>query len=538
MVGVALFLTLVGVVFAAPDNKPVVPLFDNLGNLHHPITTTVPLAQQYFDQGLRLIYAFNFEEAVNSFEEAARQDPDVAMAYWGTALALGPNINAPMAPSQERRAHDLVQKAKARAAKVTASERAYIEALAGRYSAKTPSKRDVLDRAYASAMREVARQFPDDPDAMVLAAEALMNLQPWDYWTPDGRPKGAATDIVSLLEQVLARAPDHPGACHYYIHAVEASLQPERAVPCAERLPELMPGAGHVVHMPAHIYMRVGRYHEAAERNEHAVSVDHAYLDHRRLVGTYSADYYAHNLHFLWAALTMEGRSTEALKAARELVAKVPKAEMKKGLALEAYLPTPYLTLARFGQWSEVLSELPPPREFRYALGMWHYARGLAMTATGRLGSAQAEQIAIEELIKGVRKAKTPELKILRTQLEIAARVVGGEFAIKRGKYDDAIRLLREAVRLEESLPYQEPPHWHQPVRHVLGAILMEAKRASEAESVYREDLQRHPENGWALFGLVQSLRAQGKEAEVRPIEERFSRAWYAADVILSSSMF
>lgn len=533
-----LVLALAGGGAPAVAGAPMVPLFENLGTLHHPITTVSSLARQYFDQGLRLVYAFNFEEAVNSFEEAARLDPEAAMAYWGMALALGPNINAPMAPSQERRAYELIRKAKARAAYVTPSERAYIDALAARYAARSPSKREALDRAYAAAMREVARRFPEDPEAQVLAADALMNLQPWDYWTPDGRPKGAATEIIKLLEQALAKTPDHPGACHFYIHAVEASLQPERAVPCAERLPELMPGAGHLVHMPAHIFMRVGRYHEAAERNEHAVSVDHAYLEHRRLAGSYASDYYAHNLHFLWAALMMEGRSTEALRTARELVAKVPPSEMKKRLLLEAYLPTPVLTLARFGRWSEVLSELPPPKEFRYALGMWHYARGLAMTATGRLGSGHAEAMAIGEMIKGLRKATSSELKTLRTLLEIAARVVGGELAAKREQYDEAVRLLREAMRLEDSLPYQEPPYWHQPVRHVLGAVLLLAMRASEAEAVYREDLQRHPDNGWALFGLARSLRAQGKEAEARPVEEEFRTAWYASDVTLSSSKF
>ena len=533
-----LLLTLAGGGGLAHAVPPSVPLFDNLGALHRPITTASPLAQQYFDQGLRLAYGFNFEEAINSFEEAARQDPEAAMAYWGMALALGPNINAPMSSAQERRAYDLVQKAKARLAKASPSERALVDALAARYSPKSPSKREALDRAYATAMQAVARRFPEDPEVQVWAADALMNVQPWDYWMPDGRPKGAAAEIVSLLEGALAKHPDHPGACHFYIHAVEASSQPERAVPCAERLPDLMPGAGHLVHMPAHIFMRVGRYHEAAERNEHAVSVDHTYLEQSRLAGSYASDYYAHNLHFLWAALMMEGRSAEALRTARELAAKVPQSEMKKSPPLEAYLPTPTLTLARFGQWSEVLSELPPSKDFRYALGMCHYARGLAMIATGRLGSGQAEQLAIEEMVKSLRKAKSPELKTLRTLLEIAARIVGGELAAKRDKYDEAIRLLREAVRLEESLPYQEPPLWHHPVRHVLGAVLLTAKRASEAEVSYREDLQRHPENGWALFGLAQSLRAQGKEAEARPVEERFSTAWYAADVSLTASRF
>ncbi|MBI5854694.1 MAG: hypothetical protein HZB35_05585 [Nitrospirae bacterium] len=538
MAGSVLLLALAGVPCGASVQEPTVPLFDNLGNLHHPITTTSAPAQQYFDQGLRLVYAFNFEEAIYSFEEAVRQDPDAAMSYWGIALALGPNINAPMNKAQERRAYEASQKARTKAAKASPAERALIEALATRYSPSLKATRVSLDRAYAGAMRGVAKQFPDDPDVGALTAEALMNVQPWDYWTPEGQPKGAAEEIVARLERLLEKTPDHPGACHYYIHAVEASRQPERAVPCAERLPTLMPGAGHVVHMPAHIYMRVGRYHEAAERNEHAAMVDHAYFEHRRLTGSYAADYYAHNLHFLWAALSMEGRSAEAIQAARELIDRVPKEAVKKMPALEGYLPTPYLTLARFGRWSELLTELPPSREFRYSLGLWHYARGLAMTATGRLGSAQAEQGAIEELVKSFRKAKAPEQKIMRTQLEIAARLVAAELAAKREKFDDAVRFLREAVRLEESLPYSEPPYWHQPVRHVLGAVLMAAKRPSEAEVIYREDLQRNPENGWALFGLAQSLRAQGKEGDAKLIDERFEKSWYASDVMLTASRF
>ncbi|HSE60024.1 MAG TPA: hypothetical protein VLA99_15095, partial [Nitrospiraceae bacterium] len=279
------------------------PLFDNLGRLHHPITTTSPKAQQYFDQGLRLVFAFNHEEAINSFEEAAKLDPKAAMPHWGIALALGPNINMPMDREAEKRAYEAIHQARSRAGGASAKERAYIEALALRYSVDPNGKRETLDRAYAEAMGKVAAQYRDDADAATLYAEAMMDLQPWDYWTPEGQPKGRANEIVSTLERALTLNPDHPGACHYYIHAVEASPKPERALPCARRLPALMPGAGHLVHMPGHIYLRLGMYKEAAEQNVHAVSIDHDYLAHRKLTGVYPMGYYPHNVHFLWSAL-------------------------------------------------------------------------------------------------------------------------------------------------------------------------------------------------------------------------------------------
>lgn len=296
-----------------------VPLYDNLGSLHHPITTASPEAQQYFDQGLRLVYAFNHEKATHFFEEATRHDPDAAMPYWGVALALGPNINAPMDKEQERRAYDALQQALTRREHAGPQERAYIKALATRYSPNPNAKRETLDQAYADAMREVWKRYPDDSDAGTLYAEALMDLQPRSFWTLDGQPTGRTEEIVATLERVLTLDPDHPGACHYYIHAVEASPKPERALSCAERLPALVPGAGHLVHMPGHIYLRLGRYQEAAERNFHAAAVDQEYLKHRHLPGSYPTGYYPHNLHFLWAVLTMESRSREAIQVARDL---------------------------------------------------------------------------------------------------------------------------------------------------------------------------------------------------------------------------
>ncbi len=515
-----------------------IPLYDNLGSHHHPITTTVPMAQRYFDQGLRLVFAFNHEEAIASFEEAGRLDPEAAMAYWGTALALGPNINAPMSGEQEHRAYEAIRKARTLSSKVSPREQAYIEALATRYSLGPDSRRDVLDAAYADAIRALSKRFPDDPDAATLFAEALMDLQPWDYWTPDGRPKGGAVEIVSTLEQVLQRQPDHPGACHYYMHAVEASSQPERALACAERLPGLMPGAGHLVHMPAHIYMRLGKYHEAAERNTHASSVDQEYLSHRRLTGIYPTSYALHNIHFLWAASAMEGRSAEAIRAARELVTKLPLDEVTKEPSWESYAPTPFLALARFGRWEAVLQEPPPPSELQYTRAMWHYARGLACAATGRFDRAEAERASLAALAETVRKDRILGLNSASALLQIAETVLAGEVAARRAQYMKAIRHLEEAVRLQDALRYNEPPDWYYPVRHSLGAVLLSAGRAAQAEAVYREDLKRNPENGWALFGLAQSLRAQKKIEEAAAVEKRFRKAWSRADVTLTASRF
>jgi len=315
---------------ASADPIEYSPLFDDLGSLHHPITTTSELAQQYFDQGLRLVYAFNHEEAIRSFEAAAHQDPQAAMVYWGIALALGPNINSAMEQKDEQRAIEMVQKARRLATNAIPREQAYIEALTARYVGRKGVKRKGLDEAYAKAMRSVVQRFPDDLDAATLFAEALMDLRPWDLWKQDGRPQPGTEEIVTTLESVLAQSPDHPGACHYYLHAVEASQQPERALPCAERLPGLMPGAGHLVHMPAHIYMKLGKYHEAVERNQEAAHVDQLYLAGRNQRGEYADGYYIHNLHFLWASLMMEGRNDDALKAARDLTGTIALEEVRR----------------------------------------------------------------------------------------------------------------------------------------------------------------------------------------------------------------
>jgi tetratricopeptide (TPR) repeat protein len=435
-----------------------------------------------------------------------------------------------MQKKDEHRAIEMVQKARRLASRATPEEQAYAEALVTRYVGRKGVKRKGLDEAYAKAMRSVAQRFPEDTDAATLFAEAKMDLRPWDFWKPDGRPQPGTDEIVATLESVLAQDPGHPGACHYYIHALEASPFPERALACAERLPELMPGAGHLVHMPAHLYIRLGRYHEATERNEQAAHVDEAYLAARTPNGDYADGYYSHNLHFLWAALMMEGRSAEATRVARELTKTITEEEARTDKWKELYLPTPLYSLIRFGHWDEVLREPPPPKGLRLMDGIWRLGRGLALASTGRLPGAEGEHYALANLTKQIKRDRSQEEKIARTLLKIAERVLAGEIAARRQRYDDSIRMLKEAVKLEDGLPYVEPPYWPLPVRQYLGSVLLMADRPTDAETEYRADLSRNPENGWALIGLIQSLRAQQKDEEAAEAEDRFKKAWAHAD--------
>jgi len=520
-----------------PGNDTV-PLFDNLGSYHHPITTSSPLAQRYFDQGLRLVYAFNHDEAIRAFREAARLDPDCAMAQWGVALALGPNYNLALDAEHNQAAYEAAQRAQALAPKASEAERAYIEAVGKRYSVEPGADRKALDRAYADAMRQVAHRYPDDPDAATLFAEALMDLRPWDLWTLDGEPQPGTLEIAATLEAVLAKYPEHPGANHYYIHVMEASPRPERALPSAQRIAELEPGAGHLVHMPSHIYMRLGRYADAAEANRRAIGVDLQYLARVKPEGIYPMMYYPHNIHFLWAAASMEGRSQEALQAARDVVKHLNPEMVEQMPMLEAYTPTLLFALVRFGKWQEVLQEPAPPAGQRYTTGIWHYARGLALAATGRAAQAGAEQARVGAIAKEI-----PADRIIgdntpaATLLQLAAETLAGEIAARSGQPDRGIRHLEEAVRLQDGLPYTEPPPWYYPVRQSLGAVLLQAGRAAQAEAVYREDLRRNPHNGWSLYGLAASLRAQkGKDAG--PVEQEYRQAWAHADVTLTASRF
>jgi tetratricopeptide (TPR) repeat protein len=521
---------------SAQDRGALAPELDGLGTIHMPVTTDVPKAQAFFDQGLRLLYAFNHEEARRAFRESARLDPSLAMAQWGIALTLAPNLNAPMTAENGRAAFEAGQEARRRAASASPRERGLIEALAARFAADPASPRAPLDRAYADAMARVAATYGDDPDVLTLYADAVMNTMPWDYWKKGGAPKPETAVIGGLLERAIAAYPDHAGAHHYYVHLFEASETPERAEASADRLGALMPAAGHMVHMPAHIYIRVGRYADAAEANVRAIAADEDYLAQCQAQGLYPVSYYPHNLHFLWAAATFEGRSEVAVDAARQVAAKVPH-HHAGALAWTSDFPvTPWLAYARFGRWQEILTEPKPPVGEPYAVGIWHYARGLAFVARGQTARADAELAALTALLDHEAFRTTLKDLPLLTNLKIASRIVRGELAARARRFDEAIQVLSDAVAIEDGLPYAEPPIWHHPVRQILGAILLDAGRPADAEAVYREDLVRFRENGWSLFGLWQSLQAQGREGEAKLVRARFDRAWARADVTLTSS--
>jgi pimeloyl-ACP methyl ester carboxylesterase len=520
----------------SPAAEALAPELSGLGTLHVPVSTATPRAQRFFDQGMRLLYAFNHAEAIRAFREAARLDPTLAMAYWGQALALGPNLNAPMTRDNGRAAYVAVQAARAAAPRVTTRERALIDALVTRYAPEGAGDRPALDGAYAVAMQKVAAQFPDDPDVQTLYVDAAMNTMPWDYWQKDGTAKPETARVLDILERVIARHSDHVGALHYHIHLVEASSDPDRAERSADRLGPLMPAAGHMVHMPAHIYLRVGRYADAAAANERAILADEDYLAQCQAQGLYPVSYYPHNLHFLWAAATLEGRGAVAVDTARKLAAKVPH-HHAGALAWTADFPvTPMLAYTRFGRWQDVLTEPKPPSHEPYATGIWHYGRGLAFVARRQLDRAGAELAAVKATMKHEAFSTTLKDLPLSTNLQIASRILEGELTLRVGNADAAITLLREAVTIEDGIPYNEPPVWHHPPRQILGAMLLETGRPADAEVVYRDDLQRFRENGWSLFGLGQSLRAQHRGDEAADVQRRFDRAWNRADTTLTSS--
>ena len=518
----------------------IAPRLQNLGNHGFPVTTNSARAQLFINQGLMLAYGFNHAEAARSFREAARLDPDCAMAYWGMALVLGPNINMAMPLEAEPQAYELIRQAIALQENISVKEQAYIAALAVRYSGAEKPDRSALDRAYAAAMRDLQTRYPDDLDAATLYAEAIMDLRPWNYWTRDMQPYPETREVLRVLESVLVRDPNHPGAIHLYIHTVELA-RPELAEAGAERLRQLAPGAGHLVHMPSHIFRRIGRYKDASQSNVDAIAADEDYITQCRAQGVYPLAYYPHNIHFLWDSATMEGRSRLAIEAARKAAASIPADAWREIPLLHQFLVAPLFAYTRFGQWETILSEPSPPEDSPFWVAIWHYARGLAFTATGKLNEAAGEldrlrSITAQKSLDGYRV--TFSRNGARQILAIASEVLAGELAAKRGDYDQAIARLHRAALLEDNLIYNEPPDWHVPVRQSLGAVLLEAGRPDEAESIYWQDLSRNRENGWSLFGLLQSLRAQGKSEEAAVIEERFRKAWNRADVTLTASRY
>ncbi len=526
--------------------EDVPALRDDLGDHHHPVTTDVPDAQAYFDQGVRLTYAFQHDEAVRSFRAATRLDPACAMCWWGIAWASGPNINAAMDSAGGARAYEAVRRTLDHLDAITDRERAYVRAMAERYGPDPTGGRAGRDSAYARAMGQVADRWPSDDDAQVLAAEALMLLSPWDYWVEseaDGDPEpGPGTrELLRRLRTVMDRNERHAGACHFYIHAVEAAY-PERALPCAGRIADLMPGAGHVVHMPAHVYIRVGRYAEAVEANLRAIRADESQEVGDRGQTVYTLAYHPHNYHFRSYAASMAGRREVAMRAARTLAEKVDRSMMREPgfAALQHYLVTPLRVMVRFGRWGEILEEPSPPEDLLYPRGTWRYARAVAHARAGRPAEAERELEALRRIQAepSLQEQAVWDLNATADLLGVAVKVVEGEIAAERDDHAAAIEALREGVRRESELVYDEPPPWHLPVRHVLGAVLLEAGRAAEAEAVYRRALERFPENGWCLHGLAESLQAQGREDEARDARDRLAEAWRSADVELTGSRF
>ena len=422
--------------------------------------------------------------------------------------------------------------------KASEKEKDYIDALANRYSGSEKPNRAALDMAYATAMRELRDRYPDDLDIATLYAEALMDLRPWDYWTRDMQPYPETVEVMKVLESVLARNPNHPGAIHLYIHTVELA-RPQLAEAAAERLWTLTPGAGHLVHMPSHIFRRIGRYADASRSNQDAIAADEDYITQCRAQGVYPLAYYPHNIHFLWDSATMQGRSHVAIEAARKSASKIPEGAWREVPLLHQFLVAPLFAYTRFGEWEFILKEPRPPQDSLFWAGIWHYARGMALTATGKLDIANQELASLR--INSAHESMddyrvTFSRNGAKAILEIAAEVLAGELAAKRGYYDQAIARLHRAALLEDNLIYNEPPDWHVPVRQALGAVLLEAGKAAEAEAVYWQDLSMNRENGWSLFGLMQSLRAQGKEAQAAMIEKRFQKAWSQSDVTLTAS--
>lgn len=512
-------------------------LLTDLGTHHRAVTTRSPEAQSYFDQGLRLVYGFNHDEAARSFARAARIDPSCAMCFWGAALVLGPNYNVPMLPDRAAAAWEGLTKAQKLAPWSSPVEKALIGALAKRYPGpepKDPAAMQPYNEAYANAMREVARAYPDDLDVQVLFAESMMDTNPWKLWTLDGKPAPGTEEIVATLEKVLARDPQHPGANHYYIHAVESSPQPDKAVPAADRLAGLMPGAGHIVHMPAHIYQRVGRYADAAEANRRAVKADDVYMEKARPFGYYPM-YLAHNHGFLAFAASMQGRAAESLAAARESAKNIPPAMMDMMPGMDFFVTEPLLVMVRFGKFDELLAEPRPDPKYQVLTGLWLHAHGLALVAKGKLADAKAELAELTALATAVGPDVIAGNNTARDVLAVAAKILEAAVA---GKDKRALALWAKAVELADGLAYSEPADWFYPVRHYYGQALLDAKQAKQAEAVYREDLRRNPGNGWALYGLMRALRAQKREAEAADADKQFRQAWADADVQLTATRF
>ena len=511
----------------------------DLGSHSFKVTTSSRAAQHAFDRGLVLAYAFSHAAAEDEFRKAAAADPQCAMAWWGVALVNGPHINYPLVPPDKAQtAWEALTKARALAPRSSGLDQALISALGKRHGSPQPENRRALDEAYADSMRNVWQAHPHDADVATLFAESMMDLRPWDLWQLDGKPQPGTGEIVTTLERALALNPTHPGANHLYIHALEASPTPERAVAAADRLRQLVPAAGHLVHMPAHIYARVGRWDDSATANLRAMKADADYLARHPRPGFY-AKYMAHNVHFYAYTAMMQGRSSEAIRAASQMVGDIPPDFLKRyGPEADGLMIFTSEVLMRFGRWDEVLAEPEPSANLPLARALWHYTRTIAFIALDRPAESLKEQAAFHAAVARVPKAATFGNNPAHDLLAIATHMIHGEMAAKEQRFGAAIVSLRRAAALEDRLRYNEPPDWIQPVRHTLGAVLLRARRAAEAETAYREDLSRYPQNGWSLFGLGRALRLQGKDAEAAGTERQFRSAWSKADIKRASTCF
>jgi tetratricopeptide (TPR) repeat protein len=522
---------------AAAQTAPKPPyLMEGYGGLHHPVSTAVPEAQQFFDQGLRLVYAFNHEEAARSFEHAAELDPHLAMAWWGVAFAVGPNYNMPVDPEHEKIAADAIDKAHALASSAPKAEQGYIDALSKRFSHQASPDYHALDKAYADAMRTLAAKYPDDPDAATLYADSLMNLHPWKLWNPDGSPGEDTTKIVSTLEATLRRYPRHIGAMHMYIHAVEASPHPERALPQANAIAALAPAAGHLVHMPSHIYQRTGNFDGARVQNEAAAGADERYLQATGNEGMYMAMYYNHNLHFGAISASMQGRCAEAKAMADKMVADI--GPMAKEMPMvEPFLGTTSAIAVRCGRWDDLLAAQPPDAQTSAWKALWLYSHGMALAAHGRLDEAAAELAKLNAIEDTQPRDELfmPPVENHTWQIEyLAAAVLAAHIAEGRGDRKVAFAKLQEAVAMQDMLLYNEPPDWCFPVRESLGGLLLRSGDNAAAEAVFRKDLELNPRNPRSLFGLAEALSRQQHDYEAAWVRTQFQQAWQGADVPLT----
>jgi tetratricopeptide (TPR) repeat protein len=511
----------------AAAQKPAT-LMTGLGNLHHPVSTKNPQAQQFFDQGLRLIFAFNHDEAARSFKQAAELDPRLGMAFWGIAEAVGPNYNDPASDDRFQAAHDAIQKAVELSSSAPTNEQAYIQAMAKRFPADPKADRRKAAEDYRDAMREVVKNFPDDLDAATLFAESGMNLHPWGLWHVDGTPEEGTEEVVAALESVLKRDPDHMGAIHYYIHSVEASRNPERALAGANKLAAMAPGAGHLVHMPAHVYIRTGDYEAAVKTNQQAAIVDRAYIKSSGVQGIYPMMYYSHNLHFIAMCASMNGNYAEAKKNA-DLLASHVAPGVKDMPPLEGFMTIPIAVDVRFHKWDSILAMKQPAPEMKITTVFWHFARGMAYAGTGKVRDAEAEYKIVAEAEKATPEDvpfAMPVNNKAKDVLKIAENVLGAKIAQAKKDLDGSIAMLRKAVAVQDTLKYDEPSDWFFPVRESLGAALLMKGDTEGAEKTFRDDLERNPRNPRSLYGLQQTLKKQGRDYDAGFVLKQFNASW------------